>query len=57
MHSRGPTKQYFYVWQPHRGYLHKGKKVSWYPPPPIEKGRWSHKYALYTKVWNLTLFY
>ena len=32
MHSRGPTKQYFYVWEPHRGYFHKVKKVFWYPP-------------------------
>ena len=21
MHSRGPTEQYFYVWEPHCGYL------------------------------------
>ena len=26
MHSRGPTEQYFYTWEPHRGYLHKVKK-------------------------------
>ena len=23
LHSRGPTKQHFYVWEPHCGYLHK----------------------------------
>ena len=43
MHSRGPTKQYFYVWEPHHGYLHKVKKVRWYPL--IKKGQRSHKYA------------
>ena len=31
MHSRGPTEQYFYIWEPHCGCLHKVKKVCWYP--------------------------
>ena len=43
MHSRGPTEQYFYVWEPYHGYLDKVKKVRWYPL--IKKGQQSHKYA------------
>ena len=39
-HSRGPTEQYFYVWEPHRGCLRKVKKV-----PFIGEGQQSHKYA------------
>ena len=31
MHSRGPTEQYFYVWEPHRGCLHKVKKCTGTP--------------------------
>ena len=45
MHYRRPTKQHFHVLEPHRGCLHKVKKVSWYPL--IKKGQWSHKYAFY----------
>ena len=43
MHSRGPTEQYFYVSEPHRGCLHKVKKVRWYPL--IKKGQQSRKCA------------
>ena len=28
MHSRGPTEQHFYVWEPHCGYLHKVKRAN-----------------------------
>ena len=31
MHSGGATEQYFYVWEPHCGCLHKVKKVRWCP--------------------------
>ena len=31
MHSRGPMEQHFHAWEPHCGYLHKVKKVHWYP--------------------------
>ena len=43
LHSRGPTEQYFYVWDPHCGCLHKVKKVCWCPF--IGEGQQSHKYA------------
>ena len=43
MHSRGPTEQYFCVLEPHRGCLHKVKKMRWYPL--IKKGQQSHKYV------------
>ena len=43
LHSRGPTEQHFYVWEPHCGYLHKVKKVCWCPF--IGEGQQSHKYA------------
>ena len=45
MHSRGPTEQHFYVWEPRCGYLHKAKKVRWYPL--IKEGQRSHKYAFW----------
>ena len=44
IHSRGPTEQHFYVWEPHRGCLNKVKKVRWYPL--IKEGQQSHKCAL-----------
>ena len=28
LHSRGPTKQHFYVWEPRCGYLHKVKRAN-----------------------------
>ena len=28
MHSRGPTEQHFYVWEPRCGYLHKVKRAN-----------------------------
>ena len=28
LHSRGPMKQHFYVWETHCGYLHKVKRVN-----------------------------
>ena len=31
----------FYIWEPHCGYLHKAKKVHWYPV--IKEGQPSHK--------------
>ena len=31
LHSRGPTEQHLYVLEPHHGYLHKVKNVSWCP--------------------------
>ena len=43
MHPRGPMEQHLCVLEPHRGWLHKVKKVSWYPL--MKKGQWSHKYA------------
>ena len=43
LHSRGPTEQHFYVWEPRRGCLHKVKKVCWCPF--IGEGQQSHKYA------------
>ena len=43
MHSRRPTEQYFCVLEPHRGCLHKTKKVHWYPL--IGEGQRNHKYA------------
>ena len=43
LHYRGSTEQHFYVWEPHCGYLHKVKKVSWHPL--IKEGQLSHKYA------------
>ena len=43
LHSRGPTEQYFYVWEPHCGCLHQVKKVCWYPC--IREGQQSHKYG------------
>ena len=43
LHSRGSTEQYFYVWEPHCGCLHKVKKVCWCPF--IGEGQQSHKYA------------
>ena len=42
-HSRGSTEQHFYVWEPHRGCLHKVKKVCWCHF--IGEGQQSHKYA------------
>ena len=53
MHSRGPTEQHFYVWEPHRGYLHKVKKVSWCPL--IKEGQLSHKYAIASSVEPMNL--
>ena len=41
LHSRGPTEQYFYVWESHCGCLHKVKKVCWCPF--IGEGQQSHK--------------
>ena len=41
LHSRGPTKQHFYVWEPHCGYLHITRKVHWYPL--IKEGQRFHK--------------
>ena len=41
LHSRGPTEQHFYVWELHRGCLHKVKKVCWCPF--IGEGQQSHK--------------
>ena len=43
LHSRGPTEQYFYVWEPHCGCLHKVKKVCWCLF--IGEGQQSHKYG------------
>ena len=43
IHSRGPKEQFSCVLEPHRGCLHKVKKVSWYPL--IKKGQRSHKCA------------
>ena len=43
LHSRGPTEQHFYVWEPHCGCLHKVKKVQFYTP--LVGGQRSHKYA------------
>ena len=40
MRSRGSTEQHFYVWEHYCGYLHKLKKVSWYPL--IKEGQLSH---------------
>ena len=31
LHSRRPTKQHFYVWEPRCGYLHEVKKMVSYP--------------------------
>ena len=31
IHSRAPTEQYLYVWEPHRGCLHKVKKCAGTP--------------------------
>ena len=53
MHSRGPTEQHFYVWEPHHGYLHKLKKVSWCPL--IKEGHLSHKYAIASPVEPMNL--
>ena len=41
MHSGGPTEQYVCVLEPHRGHLHKAKKVRWYPL--MKRGQQSHK--------------
>ena len=41
--SRGPTEQYFYIWELYHGCLHKVKTVRWYPL--IKEGQRSHKYA------------
>ena len=43
MHSGGLTEQFFCILEPHRGCLHKVKKVRWYPL--IKEGQRSHKYA------------
>ena len=43
MHSRGLMEQFFGVLEPHRGCLHKVKKVRWYPL--IKEDKQSHKYA------------
>ena len=43
IHSRGPTEQHFCALEPHRGCLHKVKKVCSYPL--IKKGQRNHKYA------------
>ena len=43
LHSRAPTDQHFYVWEPHRGCLHKVKNVCWCPF--IREGQQRHKYA------------
>ena len=50
MHSRGPTEQHFYVWEPHRGCLHKVKKVHWYPL--IKEGQWSHNIGKWSHTPN-----
>ena len=41
LHSRGPTEQCFYVWEPHRGCQNKVKKVCWCHF--IGEGQQSHK--------------
>ena len=43
MHSRGPTEQHFCALEPHRGCLHKVKKVCSYPL--LKRGQRNHKYA------------
>ena len=43
LHSRGPTEQHFYIWEPHHGCLHKVKKVCWCRF--IGEGQQSQKYA------------
>ena len=43
MHSRGPTEQHFCTLEPHRGCLHKVKKVCSYPL--IKRGQRNDKYA------------
>ena len=48
MHSRGPTEQYFYVWEPHCGCLHKVKKVQWYPL--IKEGQRSHNIGKWSRT-------
>ena len=42
-HPRGLTEQHSYVWEPHRGCLHKVQKLCWCPF--IGEGQQSHKYA------------
>ena len=50
MHSRGPTEQHFYVWEPHRGCLHKVKKVGSYPL--IKKDQRSHNIGKWSRTPN-----
>ena len=40
MHSRGPTKQHFYVWEPHCGY------------PLIKEGQWSYNTGKWSRTPN-----
>ena len=53
MHSRGPAEQHLYVWESHRGYLHKAEKVRWCPL--IKKGQQSHKYTIASPVEPMNL--
>ena len=50
MHSRGPTEQHFYIWEPHRGCLHKVKKVGSYPL--IKKDQLSHNIGKWSRTPN-----
>ena len=43
LHSRGPTEQHFYIWEPHCGCCLWTKKVQFHTP--LVGGQQSHKYA------------
>ena len=48
IHSRGPTEQHFFVWEPDCGCLHKVKKVPWYPL--IKEGQRSHNIGKWSRT-------